>query len=190
MQFLMRLKKEMERFHTHSLHGISCWQTENVQQLQASIVGPDGTPYEDGVFQIDIQIPDRYPFVPPNVRFATPVYHPNIDDSGRICLDTLKLPPQGSWKPCLNLSSVLIGIQLLMSEPNFDDPLMSEIAQEYQSNRESFLKHAKEWTDKFAKKQSAEKSSTDNVKSLNGASSSKKHTLDITESPEPKRFCL
>ena len=36
----------------------------------------------------------RYPFEPPRVRFITPVFHPNIDGEGRICLDTLKMQPQ------------------------------------------------------------------------------------------------
>lgn len=36
----------------------------------------------------------RYPFEPPSVRFVTPIFHPNIDTSGRICLDTLKMPPK------------------------------------------------------------------------------------------------
>ena len=34
---------------------------------------------------------------------------------------------QGAWKPCLNISTVLTSIQLLMAEPNPEDPLMTEI---------------------------------------------------------------
>lgn len=32
------------------------------------------------------------------VRFVTPVFHPNIDERGRICLDTLKAQPQVGLK--------------------------------------------------------------------------------------------
>ena len=34
---------------------------------------------------------------------------------------------QGAWKPALNISTLLTTIQLLMAEPNPDDPLMTDI---------------------------------------------------------------
>ena len=81
MQRLSRMNKELEQFHSSPPPGISCWQKSdsNVLELEASIIGPDDTPYENGVFRLEIRIPDRYPFEPPNVTFQTKIYHPNID---------------------------------------------------------------------------------------------------------------
>ena len=64
---------------------------------------------------------------PPKMQFLTPIYHPNIDSAGRICLDSLKMPPKGAWKPSLNISTLLTSVLLLMTEPNPDDPLMTDI---------------------------------------------------------------
>jgi hypothetical protein len=72
-------------------------------------------------------IPCRYPFVPPCLRFITPVYHPNIDVAGRICLDLLRLPPKGTWSPVITLSGLLTSLQMLLTQPNPDDPLMTDI---------------------------------------------------------------
>ena len=47
------------------------------------------------------------------------IYHPNIDLSGKICLNILR----EDWKPVLNLNSIMIGLQFLFLEPNPDDPL-------------------------------------------------------------------
>ncbi|KAM9828449.1 ubiquitin-conjugating enzyme E2 T isoform 2-T2 [Syngnathus typhle] len=128
MQRASRLKRELDMLTKEPPPGITCWQTEErIDDLQAQIVGGSGTPYEGGVFTLEIKIPERYPFEPPKMRFLTPIYHPNIDTAGRICYDALKLPPKGAWRPSLNLSTLLTSIQLLMSEPNPDDPLMADI---------------------------------------------------------------
>lgn len=46
--------------------------------------------------------------------FKTPIYHPNIDFSGRICLDILK----EKWSAIYNVQSVLLSLQSLLGEPN------------------------------------------------------------------------
>lgn len=51
---------------------------------------------------------------PPKVRFLTKIYHPNIDKLGRICLDILK----DKWSPALQIRTVLLSIQALLSAPN------------------------------------------------------------------------
>ena len=49
-----------------------------------------GTPYEGGVFFLNIHFPNDYPFKPPKLTFSTRIYHPNINSNGSICLDILK----------------------------------------------------------------------------------------------------
>lgn len=80
----------------------------------------------------------------------TKIYHPNIDAQGRICLDTLNMPPKGAWKPSLNIVTVLASVQLLMSHPNADDGLMVEITEEFQTAPERFAETAVRWTRKYA----------------------------------------
>ncbi|KAK2521784.1 Ube2t [Columba livia] len=129
MQRASRLKRELALLSTEPPPGITCWQNQNqLDNLRAQILGGADTPYEKGIFNLEIVVPERYPFEPPKIRFLTPIYHPNIDSAGRICLDVLKLPPKGVWRPSLNISTLLSSIQLLMAEPNPDDPLMADIA--------------------------------------------------------------
>ncbi|XP_059432881.1 uncharacterized protein LOC132166129 [Corylus avellana] len=123
----------------------------SLSSIDAQIEGPEETVYAKGIFHIKIQIPERYPFQPPSVTFATPIYHPNIDNGGRICLDILNLPPKGAWQPSLNISTVLTSIGLLLSEPNPDDGLMCEASREYKYNRQAFDQKARSMTEKYAK---------------------------------------
>lgn len=151
MQRLARVKKELQMNEKSPTPGATFWLEEenDLKTLRGQITGPSG-PYEFGVFKFDINLPERYPFDPPQVIFTTKVYHPNIDTSGRICLDLLKPGPTGTWKPQLNITVVLKAIRQLLSEPNPHDPLMSEIAAEYIQFPDLFKKKAKEWTKKHA----------------------------------------
>ncbi|KAL0699476.1 hypothetical protein Bca4012_055598 [Brassica carinata] len=162
----MRMQKEMKLLLSDPPHGASFPHLSSAASGSADfsslstidarsilkIEGPEDTVYANGIFEVKIQIPERYPFQPPIVSFATPIYHPNIDNSGRICLDILNLPPKGAWQPSLNISTVLTSIRLLLTEPNPDDGLMCDVSREYKYNKQAFDYKAREMTEKYAAK--------------------------------------
>ena len=113
---------------------------------QATIIGPTETPYEGGMFNLKILFPTDYPFKPPKITFETPIYHPNINSNGSICLDILK----DQWSPALSITKVLLSICSLLSDPNPDDPLAHDIANIYKTNKEEFNRIAREYTIKYA----------------------------------------
>mmetsp|Transcript_35711 Transcript_35711/g.43084 ORF Transcript_35711/g.43084 Transcript_35711/m.43084 type:complete len:304 (+) Transcript_35711:476-1387(+) len=148
---LARMQREIKQLETSPPPGVCAWPLDGkLNHLQAQITGPDNTVYAQGVFKLDVRIPDRYPFEPPKVQFLTSIYHPNIDNGGRICLDTLNMPPKGAWRPALNVSTVLASIRLLLAEPNPDDGLMAEVSDEYKHNRAVFDAKARKLTQQHA----------------------------------------
>ncbi|KAG0621692.1 hypothetical protein M758_3G041000 [Ceratodon purpureus] len=153
-----RLQKELKMLQDPP-PGVCVWPADdtNLSRLEAQIQGPDGTVYAKGIFKLEVEIPDRYPFEPPNVKFITPVYHPNIDSGGRICHDILNMPPKGQWRPSLNIGAVLASIRVLLEEPNHDDGLMSDISAEYKHNRALFDDKARQSTERYAMQNSAER---------------------------------
>ncbi|XP_056163495.1 ubiquitin-conjugating enzyme E2-17 kDa-like [Syzygium oleosum] len=119
---------------------------EDLFHWQATIMGPNDSPYAGGVFFIMIHFPPDYPFKPPKVNFQTKVYHPNINSNGSICLDILK----EQWSPALTISKVLLSICSLLTDPNPDDPLVPEIAHIYKHQRSRYEETARAWTQKYA----------------------------------------
>ena len=119
---------------------------KDLTHLTATIVGPKGSPYEGGMFFLDIKIPKEYPFKPPKCMFTTKIYHSNISEGGAICLDLLK----DQWSPALTLGKLLLAISSLMVDPNPNDPLSPEVAYLYKNNKAEHDKNAREWTLKYA----------------------------------------
>ena len=129
---LKRLKKEFSDIKKNSIDGVLIEpDNDNLFLWKGIIDGPDGTPYEDGRFDLIIKIPSQYPFKAPIVNFETPIYHCNISKDGEICLDILK----DQWSPALTISNVLLSIQSLLNEPNPKDPLRAEVADLLLSDR-------------------------------------------------------
>jgi len=112
----------------------------------AQILGPAKSPYEGGLFSLQIEFPKDYPFKPPKINFTTKVYHCNVNDKGGICLDILK----DNWSPALTISKVLLSICSLLTDPNPNDPLVPDIAKQLKTNKALHDRTAREWVRKYA----------------------------------------
>lgn len=143
-----RIVKETKNLIKDPVPGIktSIPDDDNLRYLTVEMEGPDNSPFAGGVFNLELYLPEEYPMEPPKIRFLTPLYHPNIDKLGRICLDVLK----DHWSPAFQIRTVLLSIQQLLGTPNPDDPLLSDVADLCKNDNAKYCEVAKEWTKKYA----------------------------------------
>lgn len=147
MSLPKRIVKETQRLISDPVQGITAVPHEdNLRYFDVQLAGPEGTPYEGGVFHLELFLPEDYPMAAPRVRFLTKIYHPNIDRLGRICLDVLK----DHWSPAMQIRTILLSVQALLSSPNPDDPLANDVAAIWKEDEALAKKTAKEWTEKYA----------------------------------------
>eukprot|EP01121_Diplochlamys_sp_Union-15-3_P022507 TRINITY_DN9609_c0_g1_i1.p1 TRINITY_DN9609_c0_g1~~TRINITY_DN9609_c0_g1_i1.p1 ORF type:complete len:154 (-),score=24.67 TRINITY_DN9609_c0_g1_i1:93-554(-) len=140
-----RIIKETQSLSKEPAPGISAHpHPDNLRYFHVMIAGPQGSPYEGGVFKLELFLTEQYPMEPPKVRFMTKIYHPNIDKLGRICLDILN--PKKTWSPALQIRAVLLSIQSLLSSPNPDDPLANDVAELWKTNEPLAIQTARQWT--------------------------------------------
>lgn len=121
-------------------------KNEDYKIWRATILGPADSLYCGGVFNLEIKFPDDYPFKPPKIKFETKILHPNINHSGSICLDILNT----NWSPVLSISKILLSISSLLTDPNPDDPLNTELANLYLNKRKEYNTKVRNYTLKYA----------------------------------------
>ncbi|CRH00393.1 ubiquitin-conjugating enzyme E2 N, putative [Plasmodium relictum] len=147
MSIPRRITKETQNLANEPPPGIIAVPVpENYRHFKILINGPEGTPYEGGTYKLELFLPEQYPMEPPKVRFLTKIYHPNIDKLGRICLDILK----DKWSPALQIRTVLLSVQALLSSPEPDDPLDSKVAEHFKQDKNDAENVARQWNKIYA----------------------------------------
>lgn len=153
----MALPTRMAR--THVRKALDIFQKENSTQFsagpigdnicnwQAMIVGPERSPYENGIFFLNIDFGDQYPFYPPKIQFLTPIFHPNINCAGIICMELLH---KDNWQLNIPISDILVKIISVLSNPSPDNVRGSCVANMFLSDPEEYKKVATEWTRRYA----------------------------------------
>lgn len=143
-----RIMKEIKDMETSPPDNCTAGPVDSTDMFtwHGTIIGPEKSPYEGGLFKLEIRFPPEYPFRPPTVTFVTKVFHPNINSAGGICLDILK----DQWSPSLTIGKVLLSISSLLTDPNPKDPLVPDIARMYENNRAEFDRVARDYTQMYA----------------------------------------
>ncbi|KAH7650112.1 ubiquitin-conjugating enzyme e2 [Cryptosporidium xiaoi] len=80
---------------------------------------PEEGIWKDKILQFLIKVPKEYPFKPPKVKCLNKILHPNIDNTGNVCINIIR----EDWKPTFTISIVICGILNLLVEPTNIDPL-------------------------------------------------------------------
>ncbi len=82
-------------------------------------LAPTTGPYRGGSFVFEISVGDDFPSEAPAIYSTTPIYHPNIDDTGEVCLNLF----DELWTSTNTMEDVIQGLLFLLHNPNIEDPL-------------------------------------------------------------------
>lgn len=135
-----RLMRDFKRMQTDPPAGVSASPIpDNVMTWNAVIIGPADTPFEDGTFRLVMQFEEQYPNKPPQVKFISQMFHPNVYATGELCLDIL----QNRWSPTYDVAAVLTSIQSLLNDPNTGSPANVEASNLYKDNRKEYTKRVR-----------------------------------------------
>lgn len=104
------------------------------------ILGPADTAFEDGTFRMRLDFDEEYPNKAPSVKFVSKMFHPNVYNSGELCLDIL----QNRWSPTYDVAAILTSVQSLLNDPNTSSPANVEASNMYKENRKEYNKRVKE----------------------------------------------
>ncbi|CAH3014323.1 unnamed protein product [Porites evermanni] len=147
-QIIKQVSKELTSLTNDPPEGIKVFVNEqDITDIQATIEGPAGTPYEGGLFRVKLVLGKDYPTAPPKGFFLTKIFHPNVASNGEICVNTLKK----DWKQDLGVKHILLTVKCLLIVPNPESALNEEAGKLLLEKYDDYSKRAQLFTDIHAK---------------------------------------
>ena len=142
----LRLLSDLQSVKRTPPEGVSASPVseENLYVWNATIFGPDDSPWEGGVYTMRITFGDQYPDKPPRVRFCCEMFHPNIYPDGTLCLDLI----QDNWSPIYSVCSILTAIRSLLTDPNCASPAHPEAAHLFQTDLKAYNRRVRRIAEK------------------------------------------
>lgn len=136
-------KKIKENDALSQIGGIVNLINKDILHWEARLKGPKSTPFENGLFILEMKFSPSYPYESPLVQMRTPTLHPNINDkNGNICISYLS-----NQKKDYNIIGILYAIFELLAHPNFDSAYYPSFRG---IDKSSFFRKASKMTMKYA----------------------------------------
>ncbi|XP_053105823.1 ubiquitin-conjugating enzyme E2 U isoform X2 [Hemicordylus capensis] len=134
------LEREFKEYEEANIFGISISPVgDNLMEWLAEIKGLKDSLWEGAELQLSVKYTEDYNKVPPSINFTTIPFHPNVDpESGKPCVDFLDDPTK--WDPKLTISSILLTIQVLLSNPVLHNAVNLEAAEMLQNHYSLYRK--------------------------------------------------
>ncbi|KAL6066494.1 ubiquitin-conjugating enzyme E2 S [Balamuthia mandrillaris] len=179
---LRKIATEFRKLVTAPPEGIKLIPNESdITDVQATIEGPAGTPYEGGFFRVRLSLGPEFPQVPPKGYFMTKIFHPNVSNSGEICVNTLKR----DWKEDLGIGHILLIVKCLLITPNPESSLNEEAGRLLLEDYEAYAKHARLMTSIHAKPKKTAVAATEDAAGCSSSDASASSTSSAAAKKRP-----
>jgi ubiquitin-conjugating enzyme E2 M len=129
----IRIQKDISELDSGTVANISFPSASDLTNFVCEVT-PDSGYWSGVTYTFTFVIPALYPHEPPKVHCETPLYHPNINTQGNVCLNILR----EDWKPVLDINAVIYGLIYIFYEPNPNDPLNHDAAKLLRENKREF----------------------------------------------------
>ena len=118
----------------------------DINNWKVSFKGSSCSPYEDGIFELKVNLPNEYPDKRPWLYFITKMFHPNIQQSdGKVSITLLY-----NWVKTLTIEEVINGFIQVMEEPEVGPGYGEEPQKLLEKDRDAFFEKVEEYTMKYA----------------------------------------
>jgi len=147
------LAKQLKLMQTSDhIEGISVGLVDDGNLFEWEVmlmISDDCRLYGGGFFKAKLSFPKDYPHAPPKMKFETPIWHPNIYESGEVCISILHPPEEDStgyesanerWSPVQTPSTILLSVISMLSSPNDESPANVEAAKQWREDPAAFKK--------------------------------------------------
>ncbi|RUS19547.1 ubiquitin-conjugating enzyme/RWD-like protein [Endogone sp. FLAS-F59071] len=170
-QATLLLRKQLRELTKNPVEGFSAGlvDDDNIFEWEIMIIGPPDTLYEGGFFKALMTFPNTYPLMPPKLKFASDMWHPNgmsksyrfdlqclhldfihiVYPDGEVCISILHPPGEDKWGyekanerwlPVHTVETILISVISMLSTPNDESPANIEAAKEWREDYPAFKK--------------------------------------------------